>query len=343
LVNLSVTSENIVPIIDQQQLLVDYHLSHPTIDTFDDQDLLPDDINKFYLLCATGQGPFLSLYEMVKTCINEIYGSTSEIYMEQQQLCHTQLDQLNQGIKDPLVRKTVTDNYCDIALYETIRRTYSPQDGEIADQLQYELVPTNLKDNLTQLTQFLGQSELISDFPPTITLSEKLGYYTYMNQHFDLNINIQPDELEILIPYLCFEGHIYYKWLPLPTNFRYVFDTGNYNVTRMDKVFFDQVYTKLLDPTDVKMILLPCKRKIQCYGIGGIDTCNQHGFTVLHFRITHAKLKGIFNLECLIVGEEHKKEQVSLLIGNSNVVDQSVNNLNKILRDRKISLKYHIR
>ena len=64
---------------------------------------------------------------------------------------------------------------------------------------------------------------------------------------------------------------------------------------------------------------------------------------ILSFRISHAKLKGVFNVECLIAGEKDKKETSSIIIGNSNVVNPYINNWNDILRDRKISLKYYVK
>jgi hypothetical protein len=243
-------------------------------------------------------------------------------------------------IKDTFVKDMVIDNYCDLAFFESIQRTSTT--GDKLEQV-YQVSFNDIKKQISQLSHFIGSNDFVRDFPPKTTLNEQFNYFIYTHKYYELNINIQPAELEILIPYLYLDNQMYYTWIPLPSMHEYLIDTGNSSITLMTLSFFDNVYTHLIDPKNKELTLIPNSKneKVALCGVGGINMCHNNGIIDLYFRITKARLKGIFHVECLIVDQINEESDTALLIGNRNIMHPSNNNLNKILHDRKIALKFH--
>ena len=353
--HISFESTKFIPIFDKSNVLYDYHIYDPIIKTDTLMDIDTNDIQNICKFTSVGNDLLLS---MRKVLFYLLYGEIKnhmETYKNVYTKCIEHVGNKLQ-IDDTFIKNELSSSICKLFYFSV--DPLDVKDKSIVDVRKFvednisndAHIDFNKLSNHVKTTTTLSNTPLIGydKFPNTMKTSNSYLDAFYQMVFYQLNIDMHGGEIEILVPFdiSLKTSNIFYKWIPITNNEKmYIIDTGNDSISLMSLKFFNTFYLgHITDDTKRRLIydsiVDTTTEALNICGIGGVS-CDKHiGYITIVFRICDAHRKGFFEIDCDI----RDGYNGNLLIGDKNKPNihshlYNVSNMNKILKEKFISLK----
>lgn len=308
--------------------------------------------------------PCLSMKKVVQILSRGNYQRLVEHYSNLLRECRQYGQrQIQSQVEDPVIKETIVEGLCNLVFLEVTHLEVTHQElhpREVLHPVKGQPAIPTIFDQLLQgqVTQILthGQHLRSPEHRHQHPYQRPNQPWQVMNQGYyqrtktPMSIQLQPDELEILVPFaLDANQHLYYQWQLIGGNtdlsdrqdWSLLVDTGNHAISGMSWKYFQQVYLKQV-PVNVRdqviqKILDTHTPKVKTCGVGGECVTRHMGYVELIFRFSHFHHKGIFTIDC----DVNQTDLYDLLIGDQNKPESQLpaSNMKTLLRDHQIFLQ----